>query len=139
MLEPKDEGLVALCALLLEMAHIDGDFSEPEAILLIDLLSHELAQSIVRGEALLHRAQGRLRLAPDLETLAAGVKRHFDPDERAAILGLLWQVAWADGRLDKFEAYMMRRLGVLLGVPEERVREEQRFAIERMEAERGEP
>jgi uncharacterized tellurite resistance protein B-like protein len=136
MLETTDEGLVALCALLLEMAHIDGEFSEQEALLLIDLLSTQMAQSIVRGEALLHRARGQLRVTRDIDELTERVKQEFDEDERTAVLGLLWQVAFADGRLDQFEAYLLERMGKLLDIPERRIRQEHRFAIEQLAAKR---
>jgi uncharacterized tellurite resistance protein B-like protein len=131
LLEPTDEGLIALCALMLELAHIDGDFSEPEMILLLDLFSREMAQSIVRGEALLARAQARLRMAPDLQALTDAVCRHFDEEERGLVLGLLWQVAWADERLTKYEAYLLRRIGTLLRLPDARVAEQERDAQQR--------
>ncbi|MEZ4318422.1 MAG: TerB family tellurite resistance protein [Myxococcota bacterium] len=132
LLEPTESALIALCALLLELAHIDGEFSEPEVLLLIDLFSKEMAQSIVKGEALIARAQARLHAVTDLRVLTEELRTSFDEDERAALVGLLWQVAWADGRLDRFEGYLIGRLGGLLDVPEERMREEHRHALERL-------
>jgi len=132
LLHHDDDGLLALCALLLEMAHIDGEFSDKEAIALIDLLSEQLAQSVVRGEALLIRARGMLRVLPDTDSLAARLRDQFSLPERGAIVGLLWEIAMADGYVDPYERYFAYRIGTLLGVTDNEIRQEHRHATQRL-------
>jgi uncharacterized tellurite resistance protein B-like protein len=47
--------------------------------------------------------------------------RHLDEDEKARIVGLLWQVAYADGRLDKYEDSLVLKISDLLYVSRGRV------------------
>ena len=61
------------------------------------------------------------------------INRHFDPEQKAEILEDLWRVAFADGRLDKYEEYHIRRIADLLHLPHSAFIR----AKHRAEAERG--
>ena len=41
---------------------------------------------------------------------------NLDESEKARIVGLLWKVAYADGRLDKYEDSLVRKISDLLHV-----------------------
>jgi len=45
------------------------------------------------------------------------------PDFQEALLGNLWAVAWADGRVNDAEAQLFTRFERACGVPAERVRD----------------
>ena len=47
--------------------------------------------------------------------------RHLDESEKARIVGLLWRIAYADGRLDKYEDSLVRKISDLLYVSRGRV------------------
>ena len=47
--------------------------------------------------------------------------RHLDEQEKARIIGLLWKVAYADGRLDKYEDSLVLKISDLLYVSRGRV------------------
>jgi len=46
---------------------------------------------------------------------------HLDEDEKARIVGLLWRIAYADGRLDKYEDSLVLKISDLLYVSRGRV------------------
>jgi hypothetical protein len=45
------------------------------------------------------------------------INEHFDAEARARIMEDLWQVAYADGKLDKHQEYTVRKIADLLYVP----------------------
>jgi len=47
--------------------------------------------------------------------------KHLDDAEKARIISLLWQVAYADGRLDKYEDSLVLKISDLLYVSRGRV------------------
>ena len=42
--------------------------------------------------------------------------QHLDQSEKAKIIGMLWQLAYADGRLDKYEDSLVTKISDLLYV-----------------------
>ena len=46
---------------------------------------------------------------------------HLDESEKARIVSLLWQIAYADGRLDKYEDSLVLKISDLLHVSRGRV------------------
>lgn len=117
LLNDEDDVLVAVAALLLEMAHIDGEFSDREAELLIDMLGADISRSLVEGEALFVRARALLRRAESIDAIALAMRERFEPNERLGLVTALWRVARADGRVDRYEAYLVNRIARLLDVP----------------------
>ena len=47
--------------------------------------------------------------------------KHLDEAEKARIVGLLWQIAYADGHLDKYEDSLVLKVSDLLYVSRGRV------------------
>ena len=47
--------------------------------------------------------------------------QHLDDAEKARIVGMLWQVAYADGELDKYEDSLVLKISDLLHVSRARV------------------
>lgn len=45
------------------------------------------------------------------------VNDNFDPNQKLELISAMWQVAFADGRLDKYEEHMIRRVAELIYVP----------------------
>jgi uncharacterized tellurite resistance protein B-like protein len=46
---------------------------------------------------------------------------HLTEEEKAAIVGMLWQIAYADGKLDKYENSLVLKISDLLYVSRGRV------------------
>jgi uncharacterized tellurite resistance protein B-like protein len=47
--------------------------------------------------------------------------QHLTEEEKAAIVGMLWRIAYADGRLDKYENSLVLKISDLLHVSRGRV------------------
>lgn len=107
----------AAAALMIEMCEADlqTDPAELEAVASslesVFALSHDEIQGLIREARRNNRAD--ISYFPHVET----VNRLCGPDEKARIVTCLWQVAAADGQLDKYEEHYLRRLCELIHVP----------------------
>ena len=105
---------VAMCALFLEMANIDGEFSDSEKKRIVSMMRSEygLSDEIV-GE-LMAAANEELEESIDLWQFTNLINQNYSPEEKSGIIEMFWKVAYADGRLDSHEDYLIHKLGNLL-------------------------
>lgn len=105
---------VAACALLLELAHADDEFSDHEREhITASLVRHfALSEDEVRG--LMAVAEEARRESVDLHQFTSVVAKHYDEGQRMVLAELLWQVAYADGTLSHHEDYLTQKFSRLL-------------------------
>lgn len=127
-----DELQLATAALMVEAAGLDDDFSAEERGKIVDLLARRFGLSAESATALIGAAESRIAEAGHLHSFTRVVKRSFDAEERVALLQMLWEVVYADGRLHDYEASLMRRLAGLLHVPDQQSGLARKRALERL-------
>jgi uncharacterized tellurite resistance protein B-like protein len=123
VLETREPLELATAALLVELAR--SDFSEsPQEV---DAIRHLLeARFQLRGQALdtlLEDAARRANASVSLHEFTHRLNRELSEQEKVEIVEMLWRVSHADGRIDKHEEHLIRRIAGLLHVSDsERVR-----------------
>lgn len=115
--EPPSEQL-SVALLLLELARSDFDFAEVEQQRIRELLAQRYGLELQQVQALMDQAQGAGRAAVSLYDYTRAINQRFDSAAKYQLMEMLWQVAWADGRLDPNEEHLLRKLAGLLYVPE---------------------
>lgn len=105
---------LAACALLLELAHADDEFSEPEREHLHEVLSRHFAVAPDAIEELIALAEEERRRAVDLYQFTSLITEQFDDGQRMLLAEIMWRIVLADGELSKHEHYLLRKLSNLL-------------------------
>jgi len=105
---------VAACALLLEMAHADEEFTEAEREHIEVLVARHFALDDETTREILAAAERERRDATDLHQLTSVINRHYDEGQRLLLSELLWRVVYADGKLSEHEDYLAQKLASLL-------------------------
>ena len=105
---------IAACALFLEMATIDGSFSESERERIISILRNDYDLSDEHATALIEAADEELKKSIDLWHFTNLINQNYSKDEKLEIIETVWKVVYADGRLDKHEDYLVHKLAKLL-------------------------
>lgn len=105
---------VATCALLLEMAHADAEFSAGERARIEAILAERFGLAAAEAHALMEEAEARRRDAVDLHGFTSVITSRYDEHGRFEVARLLWSVVDADGDLSRHEDYLLRRLASLL-------------------------
>lgn len=113
---PEERQQLALAALLVEMARADFDESEAEHEEIVRLLAGHFTLSQVEARGLLTRAANATHEAACLFDFTRALHESFDAAQKKDVIRLLWQLALADNKLDKYEEYLVRKVAELLYV-----------------------
>ncbi len=105
---------VATCALFVEMARIDEKFTQAEVDTVISILKEKYGLSQEHADALLAEADNELADSVDLWQFARLINENYSVDEKIEIIETLWQMVYVDGKMDKYEHYLMNKLKNLL-------------------------
>jgi uncharacterized tellurite resistance protein B-like protein len=107
---------LAVAALLIEAAQVDRRVSQEERIVVARLVRERLALPDGEAARLLELANGEVAAALDDWVFTQAVREGFPEDEREEILGMIWEVVYADRQLARFEDLFMQRVAQALGV-----------------------
>jgi len=105
---------VATCALFLEMARIDDAFTPAETDFILSILKEKYGLSGEHADALLAEAEAERRESIDYWQFARLINENYSIDEKLEIIEILWQIVFVDGKMDRYENYLMHKLGDLL-------------------------
>ena len=105
---------IATCALLLEMATIDGEFNASEKERIISILKMNYSLSDEDATVLIEAADEELKKSIDMWQFTNFINQNYSKDEKKQVIETVWQVIYADGRLDKHEDYLVHKLAKLL-------------------------
>lgn len=105
---------LAACALLLELAHADLEFSDEERRLVEDVAMRHFDLDEAGARELIAVADEARRESVDLHQFTAVVRAQYDEGQRMVLAELMWRVIGADGRLSEHETQLARKLAHLL-------------------------
>ena len=108
---------LATAALLLEMSRADFDAKPEEREAVRRAVEQTFGLGKEETETLVELAEQEVADATSLYQFTRLINDHFDAEEKAHVVELLWRVAYADGSLDKYEDHLARRVADLLHVP----------------------
>ena len=101
---------IATCALFLEVAHSDDDFSmeEKEFIELTMKEKFNLDDKMV--SELIDLSMRQTERSVSLYEFTEIINQIFDQNSKFDILKNLWRLVFADGKLDQYEEYFIRKI-----------------------------
>jgi uncharacterized tellurite resistance protein B-like protein len=105
---------LAIAALLIEVSRADHEIDARERHAIVHAVAQVCAVDEAALEALVDSAEEAVEEAVSLYDFTSVVNERLPREEKYALLVLLWRVAHADGRLDHYEEYYVRRLADLL-------------------------
>lgn len=115
--ETRDPKQLAAAALMIEVATIDQHFDETEMRALNNELRRQFGLDESTLQQLMERAQAERNDSTSLYQFTRLVNDAFSVEEKYQLLLGMWRVAFADGKLDKYEEHIIRRISELLYVP----------------------
>lgn len=113
---PEAELRLAAAALMVHAAAVDGAMDEHERDALDEALRHRFDLPPEEARDLIEEAGRHEREAVDLYRFTSVLTRQLDQDGRQKIVGMLWEIVYADGQIHEFEANLVWRVAELLGV-----------------------
>ena len=117
----KHDTRVATCALLVEMARIDETFTQAEMDAILSILKEKYGLSREHADALIAEADKALDESVDLWQFAKRINEYYSNEEKIEIIETLWRIVYVDGKMDKYEHYLMNKLATLLRLSHEQL------------------
>lgn len=108
---------LAAAALLIETARADFRQDAEEEQALEALLCDSLALSGTEVHDLVQQASNRVDNATSLYEFTRLINDYYSPEQKLQLVDAMWRVAYADGRLDKYEEHLIRQVAELTYVP----------------------
>lgn len=112
---------VAACALFLEMAHLDDTFTDAETAIILSILKDKYKLSDDHADQLLDEARRELQNSIDLWQFAKLINENFSVDEKLQVIRTLWEIVFVDGKMDRYENYLMHKVATLLRISHEKL------------------
>jgi uncharacterized tellurite resistance protein B-like protein len=106
----------ATAALLLELSRADFEADEIEQAVIITMLRDTFDLNEDDLQALIELADQASDQAHDVFQFTQLVNEHYSHDDKIRLTENLWLVAYADGRIDKYEEQFIRKVSGLLHV-----------------------
>ena len=85
-------------------------------------------------ESLILETQRERARATDLWPFTNAISRAYTPEQKRALLVMVWRVIFADGRLDPYEDQLAHRLERLIGVNHSVLMEAKQLARDQLPA-----
>ncbi len=108
---------VALAAILIEMATVDGQFSQSEKELIIDILQKEFGLSQEESKEIEDLANTELNGSIDLWHYTNLINENYPTEKKITIMEYIWKIIYTDTKLNDHEDYLVHKLSRLLNLP----------------------
>ena len=110
----KDEMVLSICVLLIEVSKSDDDYDDSEKEKIIDLLKKQFSLNDDQIDILMMMADKKNDEIVSLHELTASLNKEYTYSEKKNVIKMLWDIAYSDGRIDKYEDYTIRKISDLL-------------------------
>ena len=105
---------LAACALLLEVAYADGEFSPEERAHLEQVLERHFALPAESGHRLIELAEKERRSSIDHFQFTRVINERYDLGQKMVLAEVMWGLVLADGQIAEHEHYLARKIANLL-------------------------
>ena len=105
---------LAACALLLELANADDEFTEDERQHLESAVRRQFGLDAAEAEQLLELAQQAREESVDLWQFTNLIAENYSTGQKMVLAEIMWGLVYSDGDLASKEDYLMRKICNLL-------------------------
>jgi uncharacterized tellurite resistance protein B-like protein len=107
---------VATCALLLEMANADSEFSDDERKKIITVMQKTFNLEREYVDELIELSEENVRKSISIYEFTTTINESFSKDEKFELLKNLWRLIYTDETLNMHEDHLIKRIGNTLNM-----------------------
>jgi uncharacterized tellurite resistance protein B-like protein len=105
---------LAACALLLELAHADGEFSAEEREHIQRTVVRHFGLDVETGAELVRLGEAERQQSLDHFQFTRLIATEYDLGQKMVLAEIMWGVILADGRLSDLETHLVRKFASLM-------------------------
>ena len=108
---------VAVCVILLEVAHSDDEFTSEEEIILKNLLKQKFNLSDEELDEVIEVSLDEREHAIDLWKFTHQIQKNFSHEMRLNLIENIWELIFSDDHMHSHEHALVNKLSNLLHIP----------------------
>jgi uncharacterized tellurite resistance protein B-like protein len=115
--DPEQEPIsveLAAAVLMVEVMAADHEWDDVEEQKIRSLMDSTLKLNTEQQDEVLALAKSEVMASHGLFSFTKRINERYNEDQKYELMVSLWQVAYADGNIDRYEEHMIRKLGELL-------------------------
>ena len=112
----KSELELTYASLLIEVINSDNKFDDRERDKLLEILSSKLDIHKEELDNFTELAQKQSEDSTSLYEFTREINDQYEYEEKVSLITDLWGIAYSDGKLDKYEDYVIRKIADLIYV-----------------------
>jgi uncharacterized tellurite resistance protein B-like protein len=112
----KDDPRVAVIGLCFQVMEADGAVRASERRKMRELVKEHYKLDAAALNALVAAGESAESEAIDFYRFTSEIKRHLSEEQRVELVGMLWEIVYADGGRSEMEDHAIWRIADLLGV-----------------------
>ena len=101
---------MAACALLLEIANADDNFSSDEKLRIVKIMQSKFQLDEDEVVSLIEQSNEEIENSVSIYEFTNIINKNLNHDEKFLIVKSLWELAYVDGELDKYEDYYIKKI-----------------------------
>lgn len=113
----EDQLQLASVALFMEMMVMDDVCQAEERDMILSLVQKCFSLTKEQAETLTTSAEQKRKQATDYFEFTSLINKQCNLEQKIQLIESLWRIAYADGKLDPQEEYLVRKIAGLLYVP----------------------
>lgn len=107
---------VATCALFIELAKADGDFSEEEKDFIISKMKECFNLDDVEIKAILELAEQKVDKSVSIYEFTSELNNYFSQEEKESLIKNLWHLIYTDKKLNAYEDSLIKKIGLTMSL-----------------------
>ena len=108
---------VATAALLVEVMRADHHYHDDEREAIVESLARHFGLSEQEVKDIVVLAEDEVENSVDHYAFTSLIKNAFEMPQKIKVIELMWQIAYADKHLEKYEEALIRKISDLIYVP----------------------
>ena len=105
---------VATCAVLLEIAKIDGEFTGDEQKIINSILKKNFSLTDEEVKELVKLTNEELKQSSDLWQFTNTINKNFSKEQKVQLIEHIWQIIFSDKHLKGHEDHLIHKLQTLM-------------------------
>lgn len=112
---------IATCALFIELAKADGEFSEGERDFIISTMKRcfNLAESEVN--IIFEMAEQKVDKSISIYEFTSELNNHFSQEEKESVVRNLWRLIYTDKKLHAYEDNLIKKIGMTMNIEHKKI------------------
>lgn len=112
---------IATCALFIELAKSDGEFSDEEREVIITQMKNLFNLEKKYVDDLILLAEEKVKQSVSIYEFTGIINKSFTQEEKIELLEKLWKLIFTDEKLSAYEDHMIKRIGATMNIEHKQI------------------